>query len=137
MSHLYGISPQDIDQFWPKVESYVRAPLERTGAIKDIHPEDVLEAIKESDMQCWVEHDDGEIIGAVITQVLVYPQRKVLGVPFAGAVNGTMPEWVGHFEILKEFAKAQDCGAVRVWGRKGWEKVLNPDESRVEIDIEV
>ena len=137
MSHLFGVPSKDIDEFWPMVEPYVRAPLERTGTIKDMHPEDVLEAIRKSDMQCWVVHEDGQIICAVITQILVYPQRKVLGVPFAGAINGTMPKWVQHFEILKDFAKENGCGAVRTWGRKGWERVLQPDEARVEIDIEV
>ena len=137
MSYLAGISRDDIDQFWPRIVHLIAKPLVRTGAIKDYHPEDIRQFCKDGSMQCWLAHEDGQILAVGITQVIVYPQRRVLGVPFIGAEDGSINSWFEHLESLLEFAEEQGCEALRVWGRRGWERLLNPDNIGVEFDIEV
>lgn len=114
-------------------------PLNRTGAIDDFHPEDILRLIKDRHMQCWLGHKDGQVFAVGITQILVYPQRKILGVPFVGSKGNDLEALQDYFQILKEYADAMGCKALRVWGRDGWKKVLGKKSKhfRIEFDIEV
>jgi len=137
MSYLYGVKAEEIDEFWPQIRHLVEKPLVRTGAIKDFAPEDVLNFIKNREMQCWVAHEEGKILAVGVTQVLVYPQRKVLGMPFVGAESNTIKAWLEHFATFEEFARSMDCECIRFWGRKGWERLFKPTDSRIEFDIEV
>jgi len=136
-TELIGIRSDEIDRWWPYLESFVRKPLDRTGAIKDYLPEDILGFIKNRDMQCWVAHNGQEPLAVIITEILAYPQRKVLGIVFTGAINGSIDLWLDHFRIMKDFAREHGCSVIRIRGRKGWEKVFKPDDTLVEFDIEV
>lgn len=132
-----GLTYDDALELWPLIEPLIEKPLVRTGAIKDFHPADILELIKSQAMQCWLIYDDDEVLCVAITQILAYPRRKVLGIPFVGAKPGTIKRWLQHMDVMEAFAIEHGCTAIRGWGRKGWEKVMNPDVVRVEFDIEV
>lgn len=134
---LVGLAHDDVVQMWDDIKPLYERALVKTGAINDFLPEDILEAIEARDMQGWIVHDRHQIICAVATQILVYPRRKVFGIVLVGAEPGTISSWLQHFDILKDFALAHGCSAIRGWGRKGWEKTMNPDTVRIEFDIEV
>lgn len=136
-SYLFPVRPDEIDQFWPKIRHLIEKPLVRTKADRDFSPEDIREAIREGLMQCWIAHDGGTILVVAVTEILCYPRRKVLGIPFVGAETGSLDQWIDHMEAMKVYARENGCKAVRVWGRAGWVKVLNPDVTRLEADIEV
>lgn len=136
LAHLYGVQHDEIDEFWPLIRHLIEKPLIRTG-VKDFSPEDIRDAVKDRRMQCWIAHKDGKILVAAITQILCYPQRKVLGVPFVGAEKGFLDDWLIHMETLKDYGREKGCGAVRIWGRKGWLKVFDPDVERIEADIQL
>lgn len=134
---LYGVNREEIDEWWPQIRHLVEKPLVRTGVIADFSPEDVRDLIRSGDMQCWIGHSDGKILVCGITEIMVYPRRKVLGIPFVGAEDGSIALWLAHIETLKDFARHHGCEIVRGWGRKGWVRALRPDHERVEFDIEV
>ena len=78
--------------------------------------EDVVEAVSSGNMQMWA---NGETVA--ITEVLVYPRKKVLHV-FIG--SGTRK---GLFEMLDsawEWGQSIGCTAMTLAGRKGWLKLM-------------
>ena len=137
MTFLLPIIASDIDLFWPRIRHLIEKPLIKTDMIHDYLPDDIRDLCKSRDMQCWAAHDGHRIVCVAITQILVYPRRKVLGVPFVGAESGHMATWLQHLDAIKEFGREHDCEALRVWGRKGWERVLAPKTVRIEADIDL
>lgn len=134
---LIGIPAGEAEEWWPLCEPLIEKALTRTQAIDDFLPSDLLKAVQTRDMQLWVVHDGGSVLCAAMTEVLVFPRRKVLGLPFLGAKPGSFRHWLFYFDTIKAFAREQGCTAVRGWGRKGWEKWLDPYAVRVEFDCEV
>lgn len=137
MIPLIGLQPGEVEEFWPHVRPFIEKAMARTGILKSYDPEYVFEKLKTFEFQCWIGHSNKQIKVVHITTIEVKPKRKILCIPFVGAVEGTIEDWIDHLEVFKEFAKAHGCTTVRGYGRKGWEKVLQPDDVRIEFDIEV
>ena len=78
---------------------------------------DVFHAILEGRMQLWSGKD-----GCAVTELLVYPRKKVLHVFLAG---GKMEEIIDFQRDAIEWAKQQGCTAMSIAGRMGWKKVLS------------
>lgn len=64
---------------------------------------------------------------AVVTQIHSYPLGRVLRVWLAG---GRWDEIVRYLPSADAYARAQDCVAVEVEGRPGWERLLEGYEKR-------
>jgi len=135
--NLHGIQAEEIGLYWPHIVPLLNKPFVRMEVVKDYDVDYLLKMLRDSMMQCWIAHENDKIIAVFITQIHSYPKRNVLSIPFVGAENGTIDTWIDAMDTFKEFAKENDCSAIRGWGRKGWEKVLHPDSVRIEFDIEV
>lgn len=57
----------------------------------------------------------------MVTEIVVYPRKKVFHVFLAG---GTLQELIDFHEPAIEWAKAQGCSGMTLSGRFGWEKAL-------------
>ncbi len=87
--------------------------------------EDILTKLQTRQMQLWVVPEKA----AMVTQVLVYPQHKVLLVPILAGDD--MDEWLPDIvETLVFFAKHMGCKYIEERGRPGWGKVLDKDGFR-------
>jgi len=84
--------------------------------------DDLLEAIEKHDMQLWCIHD-GEIKVTFVTQILNYPQKKVLD---CVALAGKDPEsWIDMLlASMEKFAIENKCDLMETGGRKGWERLF-------------
>lgn len=118
------IPPQYVDSCWGKVEKFVDKAAEytygryTTGNIYDL--------VKDGDYQLWVAIDGNEFKGAVITNIITYPQRKLLGLQFCGGEE--LSSWKEPMlDILKRFAKDVGCEGLESTGRPGWAKVFQND----------
>lgn len=118
------IPPQYVDSCWGKVEKFVEKAAEytygryTTGNIYDL--------VKDGDYQLWVAIDKDEFKGAVITNIITYPQRKLLGLQFCGGEE--LSSWKEPMlDILKRFAKDVGCEGLESTGRPGWAKVFQND----------
>lgn len=67
-------------------------------------------------MQLWAGED-----GCAVTEILVYPRKKVLHVFLAG---GKMEQIIDFQKDAIEWAKRQGCTAMTIAGRMGWKKAL-------------
>lgn len=72
--------------------------------------------------QLWRIVRDDRVVGAIVTSIVVYGSgRRVLLIQFAG---GELEDVAPSVQRLEEFAAATFCDAVKIYGRKGWAKVL-------------
>jgi hypothetical protein len=113
----------DIDQVWADIESYIE------GAAKYTHgrytADDIRQTFKEGGQQLWIAYDD-KIYGAVITEIMEYPQMRALVMHFTGGIE--LPKWKDEMlSVLRSFAKDANCQTIESFGRTGWKKVFSKD----------
>jgi len=84
---------------------------------------DYMKKILNGIAHCWaVLDDDGNIVGAGLTQYLQYAQHKTLHIiAFSGS---NFEEQSQVFPTVEQFARDSKCKAIEQWGRPGWAKVL-------------
>jgi hypothetical protein len=123
-AELVCVNPAHIDEMWPHVRDKIRAAVERTGlsSFADIES-DVLTGMQ----LCWIAWNGREIMAAATTQ-LVKPYDKVCVVTACSGYE--REQWLPLFKQIEVYAKAEGCMKMRLFGRKGWERVL--DGYRVE-----
>lgn len=84
--------------------------------------DDVLERLVAGDAQLWVEPD-----AAVVTEIGIYPRRKVLR---AWLATGTY-EGIRRIEqAVIPWAKSYGCDAIEIIGRLGWRRRLKDYRER-------
>ena len=79
-------------------------------------PDDIAAAVERGEMQAWVNNDS-----LVITEVVHYPRVSVVNIVIA---VGKLSEVMALQPAIEEFAREHKCHALRMEGRKGWERVL-------------
>jgi len=77
---------------------------------------DIKDRVMEGELQLW--HGEGY---AAVTEVLNYPQRRVVLVHLAGGDLAPLVEAEGD---LVKFARAVEATGIEIIGRKGWVKAL-------------
>ena len=89
----------------------------------EMEPDDYLESLTHGDMQLWTASEEKKIFLAMVTQIVPYPQKKVLRVI---AISGErFKEAHKHFnDVVETFALRVGCSSMELWGRKGWKKML-------------
>lgn len=93
---------------------WIEAALDRSGGTHLF--EDVVDSIMSGHMQFWPAEDS-----CAVTEIIVYPRKKVLHVFLAG---GKLETIVSMNESAVEWAKSIGCQGMSIAGRKGWIKVL-------------
>ena len=76
----------------------------------------------------WVAHVRGEGYGAAATKVVCYPNGRKVCVITACAGH-SFKTWRQALQEIEKYAKAMDCAAVRLSGRRGW-KILKSEGYR-------
>jgi hypothetical protein len=109
---------------WPHVRDKIRAAIERTelSSFADIES-DVLAGMQ----LVWLAWNGREIMAAATTQ-LVKPRDKVCVLTSCSGYDRA--QWLPLFAEVESYARAEGCTKMRIFGRKGWERVL--DGYRVE-----
>jgi hypothetical protein len=121
---LVCVDPARIADVWPHVRDKIRAAMERTelSSFADIEA-DVLTGMQ----LVWIAWNGREIMAAATTQ-LVKPRDKVCVLTACSGYD--REQWLPLFEQIEQYAKAEGCTKMRIFGRKGWERVL--DGYRIE-----
>ena len=124
MIQVSMVPPQYVDTCWKEIEPDMEKAAEYTYG--RYTSDDIYDSLKEYDHQLWVAFDGGKIKGAVVTNIITYPKRKVLCMSFCGGVE--LKEWKGPMlELLKKFAKDVGCDGIEATARRGWAKVFEND----------
>ena len=70
------LEPEDVECVWDKVEPILARVVSRSEG--ELETDDIFDLVAEGRMQLWVVVKDKEIIAALVTQIITYPQKKVL-----------------------------------------------------------
>lgn len=109
---------------YPLVRESVYPLMERVAAItKGRYGADDIERFSlDGTLRMWGVYDKA-MVGFATSEILCYPKKKVLGVPFLA--GDRMPEWIGQLhERLEQEARALGCEAIEGWGLRAWTKFL-------------
>jgi hypothetical protein len=101
----------------PNIHNYrkqIEAALKHSGGTHLF--EDVVSAVAEGNMQMWVNGDT-----VAITEVLLYPRKKVLHV-FLG--SGSRKQLFEMIDDAWTWAQGIGCTGMTLAGRKGWTKLM-------------
>lgn len=93
---------------------WIEAALEHSGGTHDFI--DVAGGLYRGTMQLWPTPR-----GCIITEIVVYPKKKVLHVFLGG---GELDQILDMHDDVITWAKAQGCEALTMTGRLGWKKPL-------------
>lgn len=119
-----AVLPKDYNDFWHLIHDYM------DGAAKYTHGRYNVDDIKKElyrnrNQQLWIAYDD-KVYGAVITEIIVYPQMKTLIMHFTGGVE--LPKWKNEMlALLRRFAKDNECKVIESYGRTGWKRIFKND----------
>jgi len=110
---------EHLQTVWTAAQPHLQKAAERSGGRYEA--EDIAKDIAEDKQLLWVVWDaeTEETLAAMTTQIVNYPRKKILRIPFIGGER--MNEWWPEFyEAMCKYAK--DCGAsgIEGAGRKGW-----------------
>lgn len=124
---LLCVDPKDAAQTWPLARELIRAAIERTD-LSDFA--DVEKQVLSGDQLLWLAISD-HVEAAATTHLIKTRGKPVLVVT---AVSGSQRErWLPLRHTIENYAKAEGCSCVRLYGRKGWERELK--DYRVEYVI--
>ena len=117
------MQPKDVAYIWKDIGPMLSRVTERSEG--EMEPDDYLETLTHGTMQLWVATEEKNITLAMVTQIIPYPQKKVLRVI---AISGErFIEAHSQFnDVIETFALRVGCSSMELWGRKGWKKML-PD----------
>ena len=117
-AHL--LDPDDVECIWDQVEPILARAVSRSEG--ELKTNDILNFVIEGDMQLWIVAENKEIIAALVTQIITYPQKRILRlVSLAGEDFNKFKHFL---DMVQSFAIQKGCTALELWGRKGWKKLL-------------
>ena len=117
-AHL--LDPDDVECVWDQVEPILARAVSRSEG--ELKTNDILNFVIEGDMQLWIVSENKEIIAALVTQIITYPQKRILRlVSLAGEDFNKFKHFL---DMVQSFAIQKGCTALELWGRKGWKKLL-------------
>ena len=116
------IQPEDVAYVWEEVAPLLDTVKEHTEG--ELETDDFLEPLTHGDMQLWIATEGSTVHGVMVTQLIPYPQKKILRIISLAGEN--FEELREFQEMIEVFAVKTGCTALEMWGRKGWKKLL-PD----------
>ena len=111
---LLCVNPADIHKTWPLARDLIRAAIERTG-LSDFA--DIEKQVLDGGQLLWLALSD-HIEAAATTHL----SNNVCTIV---ACSGHQRErWMPLFAKVEQYAKNEGCRCIRIYGRRGWERVL-------------
>ena len=99
---------------------WIESALNKGGDTHDF--KDIVDGVLSGHMQLWMGAN-----GCAVTEIVVYPNKKVLHVFLVGGDQGQGIEQITDMhDDAMAWGKAQGCNGMTVTGRRGWKKILQP-----------
>ena len=103
-----------MDKELDRCKPWIEAALSYSGGTHGF--DDVVAGLQKGTLQLWPTPR-----GCIVTEIVVYPRKKVLNVFLGG---GELEQIMDMHKDVIAWAKAQDCEALTMHGRFGWKKPL-------------
>jgi len=120
LADLICVDPKRIHEFWPHARELVLSALRRTG-LSD--PMDLEYDVLNGDQLLWLAFD-----GTIKAAATSHMTNNVCVITACGGEN--MREWLPLFSHIEQYARNEGCRCVRIFGRKGWLRVLDQYEAK-------
>jgi hypothetical protein len=124
---LCCVDPKDVSKIWPQARELIRAAIEATD-LSDFA--DIEKQVLSGDQLLWLAISD-HIEAAATTHLIKTRGKPVLIV--TACAGHQRERWIALRHRVENYAKAEGCSCVRLYGRKGWERELK--DYRVEYVI--
>jgi len=122
---LVCVNPADVEKLWTRIETPLRRAIDRTQ-LSDFASCEA--ALFTGSHLLWLAIEGEKIEAMATTELAKIGERKICTiVPCSGEER---EHWLPLIAGLEKFAKDEGCDAMRIYGRKGWQRVL--DGYRVE-----
>jgi hypothetical protein len=113
-----------VDTCWDKVAPFMDKAADYTFG--RYTADDIYDSIMDYDHILWVAFGGGKIKGAVVTNTVTYPKRKLLCMSFCGGED--LHEWKAPMlELLQRYARDTGCDGIEATARRGWAKIFEND----------
>lgn len=99
---------------WNRCSAWLEAALYYSNGTHTI--DDVLETVQRGDAQFWHYPD-----AALVTEIMDYPQKRVLRYWLAG---GNLETLLKVEPSIRHWSQLWGCVGIEIIGRKGWHRVL-------------
>jgi hypothetical protein len=113
------IAPEDVERVLPYVICFINDAVERCG---DWTLAEVVYLLQGAQALLWVIWDGENFAAAAISQLIKVPRGKVCQVIACG---GAAESWPNALRPVEEYAKAENCIAMRIQGRPGWSRLFS------------
>jgi hypothetical protein len=124
-AELVCVDPKRVHEIWPHVAPLLKAACTRTNmnAFADIET-DILAGRS----LLWIAWN-GQAIEAAAATILINSEiGKVCIITACGGSN--LPRWLPLIAEIENYARAEGCTRVRIYGRKGWLRALDGYEAK-------
>jgi hypothetical protein len=112
---LLCVNPADVQKVWPLARDLICTAIERTE-LSDFA--DIEKDVLSGEQLLWLAISD-RVEAAATTRL----SRNVCTLT---ACSGHQRErWLPLFARIEKYAKDEGCSTMRIYGRKGWERVLD------------
>lgn len=131
---LICVDPKQVHLIWPSVAPLLRKAIERTGLSAFAEVEnDILRGNALLWLAVSGEGGAAAIEAAASTSLQQTDAGKVCVITACAGAN--MARWLPLIDHIEAYAKEEGCACVRIFGRKGWLRVLGGyKESHIIMD---
>ena len=117
--HLVCVDPAQAHEFWPHVASLIKAAMEK-GRLSSFA--DVEHAVRNGSALLWLAWNGETVKAAAVTELAVANGEKFCTIVACGGRDRS--QWLPLLAGLETYGRAQGCAAMRIYGRRGWRKLL-------------
>jgi hypothetical protein len=124
-AELVCVDPQQVHEVWPHVSFLLNAACRRTGltAFSEIEA-DILAGRG----LLWLAWNGRSIEAAAATILINSEAGKVCIITVCGGTE--MMRWLPLIGQIEDYARREGCTRTRIYGRKGWLRVLEGYEQK-------
>lgn len=115
---LICVHPREVHQIWPQARALIKSAIEKT----DLSDFAISERqVLSGEQLLWLAISD-HVEAAATTHLIKGRGKPVLVVTACGGHQ--RERWLPLFAKIEKYAKDEGASRVRIYGRKGWERVL-------------
>ena len=127
---LICVDPAQAHEFWPHVASLIRAAMEK-GRLSSYA--EVEHAVRNGNALLWLAWNGETVKAAAVTELAHANGETFCTIVACGGHDRS--HWLPLIAGLEAYGKAQGCAAMRIYGRRGWRKLL-PDYRTTRVLLE-
>jgi hypothetical protein len=122
MIYIAGITSDKIDSVWDRCAKFIE--MGNSHSQYELSVMDYYEKLINQEMQLLILYnDEKEIVCALTTEIVQYPQKKVCRIISLGGKD--LDKWVEEWlDIIEKWAEENDCDSIETYCRKGFIKKL-------------